>query len=581
MPLHAMNPLRLSILGLVGIALHTGAVPEVFRLRLPTASASSFVLLSESGEAFASKILQTDTGIALVRSVLGNKAARLTPALEREFYNTLMHPGNDDLAEFVASKVIGIEGDLSLLRRKPKYKQATPEVRLQMEAALIRSESARWLSLTGEGSSGRIRFVSGEEFALKTSYAIHRQEFLMGGESRSLKRAYIADTTRLPDPPVGSGVKRNAFDQLWRWEEQANLRTYRETTQTIALPVARVSISDVDIQMASSLPAQVKDLFLHGDATLMWPKHPYNQAVEAPFHENPAVEQWAARFTSSRSMVVQDPATGVAFSVKAPTNYPHRTEFQGEKVDLSGDVKFSVYRTNHIDAIDRRMGQDSTLILLKEIFAASDQATGNGFVVRDLSPLQDGNYYFPALSIPYEGRMIAKQNGQNFVDFWGKNYAELLGRAKARLLIRYGLQMETPNCQNMLIQLDRNLKPTGKLVFRDISDSDMVVGVARGMGADDILDTDHMLGYRPKQDILPETWNSLWRLDEAGVSSVPRDELVNWAAFHDVAYVNEIQLMLSPFDPTIMRVHSIGALNSYLKTESAARALQALHGISN
>jgi len=546
----------------------------------PQSQASTLVLLTEEAEQLARKLLQTETGVQLVRTVLGNRAARMTPAMESEFFNTLMQPGNDRLASYFADRVGEVERNLQMFRSGSTYRQASVEARLLLEQDYLTREASRLLALSEASTSGRIRFVSGSEFQYRSSHEIYRQEFLVAGESRKLYRTVIADGDHLPLPPSGSGVRRNAFDQLLRWEEQANLRYFRETTQPIRVEVSAVPAHAVDVQLADSLPLQVRDLFVRGDGTVMWPHHPYNSAA-SPFSTAARVEVWPGRFTASRSVVVQDPHSGLAFSYKSPTNFPHRTEMQSGKVDLSGDVKFSVYRTQLLDRMDARLGPDSKIILLKEIFAASSKTGGNGFVVRDLTPLQDGFYYFPALSIPYEGRKIAEINGVPFEEFWGNAYAKLLGEAKARMLLRYGLQMETPNCQNMLIQLDRNLKPTGKLVFRDISDSDLVQPVAHGLGLDEALESDRLLGFAPKNNLKPNTSNSFWRLDEAGDRSVSRTTLEQWAQVHDSAYVREVLVLLARYEPSVFRVQTIGELDHFLKSPAGQRALSRFHARQN
>ena len=77
-----------------------------------------------------------------------------------------------------------------------------------------------------------------------------------------------------------------------------------------------------------------------------------------------------------------------------------------------------------------------------------------------------------ALSLPFVGGPIARRHGVDPEGCWGQHFAEPVGRGKARLLARYGLWVETPNPQNLLVQLDRQLFPTGKLVFRDVGDGD-------------------------------------------------------------------------------------------------------------
>ena len=68
-----------------------------------------------------------------------------------------------------------------------------------------------------------------------------------------------------------------------------------------------------------------------------------------------------------------------------------------------------------------------------------------------------------------------------FDSFWGRHYAEAVGRAKATLLVRYGLQYETPNPQNVLMQLDAELRPTGAIVLRDLGDvNSLMADVSEG-----------------------------------------------------------------------------------------------------
>ena len=85
-----------------------------------------------------------------------------------------------------------------------------------------------------------------------------------------------------------------------------------------------------------------------------------------------------------------------------------------------------------------------------------------GFLLRDLRLFQDGHYYLPALSLPFVGGADRARARRDAEAFWGHHFAEPVGRVKARLLARYGLWFETPNPQNLLVQLDRNLFPTGK-----------------------------------------------------------------------------------------------------------------------
>jgi hypothetical protein len=112
-------------------------------------------------------------------------------------------------------------------------------------------------------------------------------------------------------------------------------------------------------------------------------------------------------------------------------------------------------------------------------------------LVRDLSCLNRSKIYFPPTSIPFVDLAMREPkarfsciNDLSWCDFWKKHYAESLGRAKALLFLRYGLQAETPNAQNFLIECDvgkGTLVPTGKILIRDIGDLHGFTQVIWGM----------------------------------------------------------------------------------------------------
>jgi len=152
-------------------------------------------------------------------------------------------------------------------------------------------------------------------------------------------------------------------------------------------------------------------------------------------------------------------------------------------------------------------------------------------LVRDLRLFQDGHHYLPALSLPWVGRQIARRHGEPFAEFWGRHFAEPVGRAKARLVSRYGLWYETPNPQNVLVQLDRALQPTGALVFRDLGDT---------YCATDAFEARELPWTCLRSDLRPETQNSFWAFGETGERSVEAAVLADWYARHDRAYFGEL-----------------------------------------
>lgn len=339
-------------------------------------------------------------------------------------------------------------------------------------------------------------------------------------------------------------VQQDAYFQWVKWEQTANLKQYEKSATIVHLPFSKVSHESVSIQSDSKIPEAIRDYFIKSRSTL-WVKHPHNKA-KVPFMNTQDVGTIPALYSASRSMVLTGPLRG--FTLKAPTDRPHGKDggYQPEKANTADDVLSALIHSRHIENQDRLLGKDDKIIILPEVLTIADKKTNIGFVLRDTRALDDGNYYLPAFSIPYVGREISRLNGQNFELFWLEHYARLLGEAKARLLLRYGLQMETPNPQNMLIQLDRNLKPTGKIVFRDISDAFFVDGVAQALGFEKAVQKDILADYKPKKTLKPYISNSLWRLNEAGKNSVSEEGMKSWARAHNFAFskyiLNELKM---------------------------------------
>lgn len=334
-------------------------------------------------------------------------------------------------------------------------------------------------------------------------------------------------------------VMYDAFIQWQVWEQTANLKKYEKPKGTVSMPVALLAKNQIEIQVDPTLPESIRQHFVSGD-TVRWYKHPFNTENHVPFLHEPAPKSFDVYFTASRSMSMTGPLRG--FTIKVPTNRPHGPtgELQTGKADTSADVLSALLHSDHIRQRDKMLGMDDTLIVLPEVLTVADKKTNIGYVIRDVRQTDDGHYYLPALSIPYVGREIADINRANFEQFWGYFFARNLGIAKGKLLLRYGLQMETPNPQNMLIQLDRNLKPTGRIAFRDLSDAFFVEPVAKGLGFHEALAKDMQAEYPPVQQLKPFVSNSLWRLDEAGNKSVSPDAMHTWATAHNLAMIKYV-----------------------------------------
>jgi SAM-dependent methyltransferase len=269
---------------------------------------------------------------------------------------------------------------------------------------------------------------------------------------------------------------------------------------------------------------------VRGDRVL-FPRHPLNRDPSVSFYDEPVADRWWCRFTSSRTLVVPVGHGESLFSLKLATDHPHPDFRQPEKTRLREEADWSMDWCEPVDRIDALLGPDPSLRMVREVVALVVRGSETACLVRDLRLFQDGHHYLPALSLPWVGRQIAQSHGEPFAEFWGQHYADPVGRAKARLLTRYGLWYETPNPQNVLVQLDRTLRPTGVLVFRDLGDT---------YCATDAFEARDLPWTRMRADLRPETQNSFWAFGEAGERAVAGPVLADWYMRHDRAYFAEL-----------------------------------------
>ena len=161
-----------------------------------------------------------------------------------------------------------------------------------------------------------------------------------------------------------------------------------------------------------------------------------------------------AGVTASRSLSLeQDPRQRYTIKLATDTVQERNPGYEPGKLRTEYDIAAAIARADFITKRDEKLGPPKGYVILHDVLTVADKKSGRGYIVRDISLLNDGHYYLPAFAIPVLGREIAAHNLKDFDSFWQQHYAEPLGRFKADFLLRYGLQMETPNAQNFLIQL--------------------------------------------------------------------------------------------------------------------------------
>jgi hypothetical protein len=242
-----------------------------------------------------------------------------------------------------------------------------------------------------------------------------------------------------------------------------------QSTNPVEMKMVTVPASQLQVQASPNIRPEILEQFFSGDSVL-WPRHPFlTKAYDnTPFTKLRTFVNWLVRLSASRSVVKPEDLISIKVGTDriAPGQKPNTF-----KLDAGEDAETAVKMSQYIEEIDRSGPiRDSNIQILPEVLAVRDPKSGNGFVVRDLEKLNDGHYYIPGFAIFTIGKEIARIYGKDFYQFWGKYYAESLGRSAATIMLRYGLHMGSMHGQNFLIQLDKNFLPTGNLVFRDTVD---------------------------------------------------------------------------------------------------------------
>ncbi len=310
-------------------------------------------------------------------------------------------------------------------------------------------------------------------------------------------------------------------------------------------------------------------------------------------------------------------------------NKPQGHKDSSDKDVLESNALLASMRSDWAEYVEEQIGPSPFLIVLRELLtvtyknATPGRDYRDGFQIRDLRPLTTDKSYFPPLSIPFGGQefftkfqSLNPQSIHTYESFWGEHYAAALGRAKAEFLLRYGLQLTTPNAQNMLIEFDRaTFIPTGRIVIRDIGDaklhSEVIARLGTGQPVIEYeLRNPARPGYLPAQtnnadralDDKPHDRLSMYPLDtrthwhqyssfgeQYGRLQLPDKTMttVRWGRAHFTAYVDHLATVLEEpdlrvpvfgqeaWDNLLAPSHPINPkVETYLLKDYRARALQ-------
>lgn len=256
----------------------------------------------------------------------------------------------------------------------------------------------------------------------------------------------------------------------------------QRSDEMVKMPHYEIPLRLVDSDFTSNLDENIKSALVfekNGEPYVRWIANPEDTKwfleVEDFLrkHNLPADRKFLFNgyMTASRSYIVEHPVSKVQFSVKASTNvtggnWKDKKQHYQDAFDIRMVSDF-------VQDVQDRVGFDHLKIMYEPAVLGIleiDQST----VVRELAGLEKGQFkYVPGFSVLYEtvGREIAEKNGsRDPAKFWQQHYVAPLAKAAAEFFAKTGIWLDSPHSQNFLIELDKNDRPTGKIVLRDLGD---------------------------------------------------------------------------------------------------------------
>lgn len=284
--------------------------------------------------------------------------------------------------------------------------------------------------------------------------------------------------------PVNLWALPPAVQRLLQYETLANPLSERSPV-AVPMPHFEIPFKYLVGDFAPYVDPQIRQELLfrkNGELYARWIINPedtkWHLEIEEYFKKTYALQLQKGFYftgyqTASRSYVVENPERTVRFSVKTSTNNTGGN--WTDKKQEATDAKNARIASDYIYEIEKHLKFDN-VIVLKETAALMLTHLNQGLIVRELGPINDNqakSFFIPGFSALHSrvGSELAAANGSNKpANFWTEHYIESTGRALGEFAARTGLSHDSPHSQNFLIEVDPRMRPTGRIVIRDLSD---------------------------------------------------------------------------------------------------------------
>lgn len=293
------------------------------------------------------------------------------------------------------------------------------------------------------------------------------------------------------DIPLADSVR-----QLLEWENHFNQMSNPNTRkaprifklQHFEVPLSLVNTIENNIFDKKSyadplIKSAIERINERGEKVVCWPINPEDRSYYSKLAkflvknkidpEKIKKTRFYGMLMASQSLMVLDPETKKVWSVDVSTDNSGGNQ-KDRKVDHKQSMKARL-ASDHV----RNVAKKVTYFFMKPLYdtlAYSIEKIDQSFIVREYpEEFISGNvYYLPNFSIinNKEGKRVAEINqSKNPAVFWRQNFNIPLSRATAEMSIYHGLGTSNNSSEQYLLELNRDLIPTGKIVIRDLGDS--------------------------------------------------------------------------------------------------------------
>jgi hypothetical protein len=297
--------------------------------------------------------------------------------------------------------------------------------------------------------------------------------------------------------PLSAFALGNSVRELVHNETRSNAVAVR-SEKMVSIQNFEIPMRILTPDLSDRLPPEVKSSLIftkNGEEYVRWVINPedtkWRLRLEKFMRDRgvwPVLHQHFKGYqTASRSYIVEDPNSHAQFSLKVSTNNTGG-EWKDKKQTAAdaGDVRRS---TDYVMEEGKRQPYQN-FIVMDEPAAFQIKEIDQGMLVRILADLpREEFHYLPGFSAVHAevGRAIANLNGSlDPAVFWNTHYNKPLARSLAELAGRTGVTFDSPHSQNFLIELDKNYKPTGRMVLRDLGDVFIVPEIVSANGYKDL-----------------------------------------------------------------------------------------------